>query len=83
MAQPGVRASKPTLSQAVVEAVADREGVDPTALEPSLYDVINPEALNHLFTTTHSTDTRDGAVTFQYCGYSVTVDSEATVSMDE
>ncbi|OIB56551.1 HalOD1 output domain-containing protein [Natrialba sp. SSL1] len=45
-------------SQAIIEAVAAREGVDPTEIEPPayepLYSVINPEALDSLFRdTTH------------------------------
>ncbi|ELY86610.1 hypothetical protein C483_19410 [Natrialba hulunbeirensis JCM 10989] len=40
-------------SQAIIEAVAAREGVDPTEIEPPayepLYSVINPEALDSLF----------------------------------
>ncbi|ADD03607.1 uncharacterized protein Nmag_0007 [Natrialba magadii ATCC 43099] len=47
-------------SQAIIEAVADREGVDPTEIEPPAYDplytVINPEALDSLFRdVTHGT----------------------------
>ncbi|ELY97039.1 hypothetical protein C482_14109 [Natrialba chahannaoensis JCM 10990] len=40
-------------SQAIIEAVAAREGVDPTDIEPPayepLYSVVNPEALDSLF----------------------------------
>jgi hypothetical protein len=62
-------------SRAVVETVADAEGVDPVDLEPPLYEVIDAEALDRLF--------RGGAgeVTFEYAGYEVTVDSEARVAL--
>lgn len=32
----------------VVEAIAAAEGVDPAALEPPLYDVVDPDALDTL-----------------------------------
>ena len=37
-----------TVSETVVEAVADAKGVDPLALDP-LYDSIDPDALDRLF----------------------------------
>lgn len=38
-----------TLSTVVVTAIARHEGVDPTRLDPPLYEVIDPDALDALF----------------------------------
>lgn len=67
--------SSQSLSAAVATAVADREGVDPTELEPPLFDVVDVDALDSVF---HA-DT--GTVSFEYAGYQVTVDNEATVEL--
>lgn len=66
----------------VVSAVAEVEGTDPVELPP-LYDAINPEALNALFTSrAKSTVER---ITFQYAGYSIVVrgDGEVRVQADQ
>jgi hypothetical protein len=64
-----------TVSEAVLTAVAEREGVAEHELRPPLYDVINPEALDALFREA------TGSVTFEYLGYRVTVDSDCTVTL--
>lgn len=64
------------LSEAVLAAVAEREGVAEDELEPPLFDAINPESLDTLFRES------EGAVTFEYAGYDVTVDSEGRVGLD-
>ncbi|WP_458188208.1 HalOD1 output domain-containing protein [Haladaptatus sp. NG-WS-4] len=53
---------------------------DAGALEP-LYDWINPDALDALFRTTGKRTPGTGTVTFAYCGYEVTVEKTATVSV--
>ena len=71
-------------SEAVVEAVADQEGVDSTALESQLYDTIDPDALDTLLTSSRRGATsEERAVTFQYCGYRVVVDGAANVTLVE
>ncbi|MFC3958261.1 HalOD1 output domain-containing protein [Halovivax cerinus] len=69
-------------SIAIVTAVAEHEGVDPTALRPpeydSLYRVCDPDALDALFA---SDSTTKGSVCFRFCGYEVEVTSEGTVSV--
>lgn len=70
-----------SLSEAVVEAVADAEGVEPTELQP-LYDVIDPDALDSLFRPQF--DGRHpsrGEITFRYHGYVVHVDDAGRVSL--
>ncbi|MFC7230203.1 HalOD1 output domain-containing protein [Saliphagus sp. GCM10025308] len=67
---------------AVVELVADREGTDPMELQPPLYDVIDPEALNALFAPTSRGRPREsGQVSFEYLGYDVTVRGNGDVSV--
>lgn len=52
LAQHGMSYSKSKPSCAVVEAVADREDVDPGTLKPPLYTVIDTEALDAIFAST-------------------------------
>ena len=78
-----VQASNYSPTFAIVEAVANREGVDATELPP-LGSVIDPDALNSLFAYSadefpHST----GYVRFQYCGYRIVVHSDGEVVVEE
>lgn len=70
-------------SVAVVEAVANAEGVDPTALSPPLYHVIPTDALNELIATTVTTDRPTIRVTFAYHGYEITVRNDSHVTLTE
>lgn len=68
-------------SLAVVKAVATLTDQDPTDLVP-LYDVVDPKALDALFQRTRSGDHRvDGAVSFRYQGYDVTVKSYGIITI--
>lgn len=71
-----------SVSQSVVEAVADAEGVAPEDLEPPLYEVIDPEALERVFAPTASGARRDGRIEFVYNGYDVTVRGDGRVSVE-
>lgn len=68
-----------SLSEAVVLALEDVPGID--AFQSPLYDYIDPDALNELFTADHSSN--DGRVSFQYDGWQVTVSNSGQVSIDE
>ncbi|GAB3664149.1 HalOD1 output domain-containing protein [Halopiger thermotolerans] len=75
-----------SLSFAIISAVAEREGVDPTDIEPpeyeALYDAINPEALDSLFAPrTDGTARTAGRVEFSYCDYHVVVTSDGDVDV--
>lgn len=69
-----------TVTEAVVRAVCAETGSDPTRLDP-LYSVIDPEALNALFSD------RDGggsqrahaSVAFDYCGRQIVISASGTV----
>ncbi|GAA0196599.1 HalOD1 output domain-containing protein [Haladaptatus pallidirubidus] len=51
-----------------------------TDCEP-LYNTIDPDALNAVFNSTSSPTERRGKVTFDYCGYHVTVLSDRTIEL--
>lgn len=76
-----------TPSRAVVEAVADAEGVPPEDVRPpqyeSLHSIIDPEALDALFATrADGTPRTGGNVSFTFCNYHVTVDGTGSVSLE-
>lgn len=63
-------------SLAVVEAVAERKGVDPVQVGPLAYE-IDPDALDTLV------DSMDaGTITFPFEGFDVEVDADGEVSLD-
>lgn len=71
-----------SLSRAVIEAVADREGVDPSELSTPLFDAIDPDSLDSLFTPTDNGHPRPtGRISFFYAGYEVTADSTGEVEL--
>jgi hypothetical protein len=73
-----------SISRAVVEAVADAEGISPLDVEPPLFEAIDPDALDGLFTESSlPMGATDGVVEFQYAGYVVTVRADGTVSLHE
>jgi hypothetical protein len=74
-------------SLAVVEAVAEAEGVHPKDLCPpeyeSLYAVIDPDALDKLFALgADGTPRSSGSVSFPFCGYHVVVDHRGAVTLE-
>lgn len=64
-----------SLSQAIIEAVAEEEAVDPLKLDP-LYDVIDPDALDDLFQSESIC-----RVLFEYNGYEVEVTAGGNVTL--
>ena len=74
---PPTQRTKP-VSITVIEAIAAELDTDPLDLTPPLFDVINPESLDHLF--------RDDVVctvSFEYEGHTVLVHHDGTVEVDE
>lgn len=63
-------------SQAIIAAIASEEGIDVTDVEPPEYDplftVVNPEALDDLFTTTGG-GASNVVVHLEYEGYEIAV----------
>lgn len=62
-------------SQAVIQAVADAEGVDPVDLPP-VFESIDPDALDQVVSRI------EGHVRFDYCGYTVTVDQHGVTDLE-
>jgi hypothetical protein len=62
-------------SEAVLYKIAEQEDVQPEDLNPPLFEVVDPDALDELFRE----DT--GSVSFEYHGYLVTVDHSGKVSL--
>ncbi len=70
------------ISETVVEAVADAEGVPPLDLRPPLYRAVDLDALDKLFPPPSlERGQPDGQVTFEYRSYEVTVRADGTVSV--
>jgi len=61
-----------SLCEKIVSAVARAEGVDPLAVSPQLYDVVDPDSLERLFE--HSPADTDVTVSFTYGDWNVQVD---------
>lgn len=81
----GARSGQETesLTAEVLAAVADREGVDPIDLEPPLHDVVDPDALEALFSDSIDGTAREGvSAEFVYRGHRVLVDG-GTVHVTE
>lgn len=64
----------------VVTRVAERKGVDPSALEPRLFEAVDPEALTTL--VEGASDDSPLSLAFAYAGYQVTVDAGDDVTVD-
>lgn len=77
---------KPTnesFTETIVRTVADREGVEPTEIPP-LHDVVDPDALNAVFSPTRrGTPRNSGRVEFTYCGHEVVVRSDGRVHVGD
>ncbi|ELZ08928.1 hypothetical protein C479_12409 [Halovivax asiaticus JCM 14624] len=51
-------------------------------LDPPLYDVIDPEALDAVFEPVAGTNRPNGKIQFEYAGYTVTVSADYSVTVD-
>lgn len=68
----------------VVEAVAERESVDPVELTPPLYTAIEVDALDSLIA--HAISRPDGTgirIEFSYRGYDIAVEDDRTIEIHE
>lgn len=81
---PDRSADSRSVSTKVIETVASRNDVDPIDLEPPLYETIDLDALDALVTPSGTESTRSGChIWFTYCGYTVTVDRDGAVTVNE
>lgn len=67
-------------SERVIDAVADATDSEPTDLDP-LYHVIDPDALDRLFSTTGRTGRTEGSVKFEFGGCRVMVRGNGAVEV--
>ncbi|MEM4781832.1 MAG: HalOD1 output domain-containing protein [Halalkalicoccus sp.] len=73
--------SASSVSESIVVAVADEEGVSPME-GPPLYSAIDPDALDTFVDSLDGTrDEPRGTVTFAYGGYEVTVTGAGDISI--
>ncbi|MFB6074119.1 MAG: HalOD1 output domain-containing protein [Haloarculaceae archaeon] len=69
-----------TVIVAIAEAIAAREGVDPTELSPPLYRAIDTSALESLFDSDRAAG--DLTLSFTYANYRITVEPGPAVAVD-
>lgn len=80
----GAHTSSDRLSTAVIDAVAQAADVEPAELGTSLYDHVDPDALDNIFSDRHNGMPRgSGHVTFGLLDYEVTVYSDGHVVVRE
>ncbi|MFB6309338.1 MAG: HalOD1 output domain-containing protein [Haloarculaceae archaeon] len=70
------------ISRKVVEAVARKEGVSPVEVNPPLYEVVDPDALDQFFEDSAIAGRMEGTVAFTYDGYEVSVHGDDDISVD-
>lgn len=70
------------VTEAVVDAVADAEGISPLELDPPLYAAIDPDALAQFVARIDGPTASEVEVSFVYAGYAVTVTGDGDVSVD-
>ncbi|ELZ22314.1 hypothetical protein C475_17418 [Halosimplex carlsbadense 2-9-1] len=66
------------LSIAVIEAIAEAKAVEPTEMDATLYDAVDPDALDRLFTDREG-EALAGRVVFELGAHEVTVQSNGDV----
>lgn len=68
-----------SVSEKVIDAVAEAEGIDPIEVTPPLYEVVDPEALDQIFDPTAGSGPLNGNVSFSYSGHDITVGENGEV----
>lgn len=74
---------KQTVTERVLSAVARSQGVEPHELEPSLYDVINPDALRRLYEDSNQAKEAGLSLQFTYNRHVVEINSAGDVTVSE
>lgn len=75
-------ATESPLSLRIVERLATETGISPMELTP-LYESINPDALDTLFTTGGRPEQEASHVQFFHEGYSITVTADEEITITE
>ncbi|WP_415381223.1 HalOD1 output domain-containing protein [Halosimplex sp. TS25] len=71
------RSPETDLSVAVIESLAEAKGVAPIDIEQPLYDVVDPDALDRLFTDGEGSVA--GRVVFDFDAHEITVHSDGDI----
>lgn len=71
------------MSEAIIRAVADAEGVDPSELDTPLFEVVDPDALDTLFRFPADRSRSTGCISFEYYGYGVNVHADGQLILTE
>jgi phage head maturation protease len=71
------KAASQEVSHRIIEALASVVDSDPLTMSPTLYEVVDPDALDRLLDTDQHVE-----VTFEYDGHVVVADSSGRVSVD-
>lgn len=72
----------PSVSEVIVTAVADADGVSPLNVDPPLARVIDPDALQALVDSLADNPYgQTGTIDFSYNSYDVTVSADGSVSL--
>ena len=79
---PQIERDEESLSMSIIENVAGHKGTEALMLDPPLYEVLDPDALDALFRGQDGTR-RKGKFTFEYCGCMVTVASDGHVLVED
>ena len=79
---PGDETNERSLSFTVIENVAGHKGTEALMLDPPLYEVLDPDALNALFAG-RGEALSGGELSFDYCGCTVTVSSDGHVLVED
>lgn len=76
---PSLPHNSKSLSERILDAVANEEGCSPLEFDTSLFTVIDPDALDTLFEGNRP----PGTVEFEYMGYDVVVNSANEITVTD
>ena len=69
------------VSETVVDAVAQLDGIDPLDLPSSLYEAVDPDALDELFGNGTKQGAPESEIRFQFAGHLVVVTGDGRVQV--
>lgn len=79
-----LRPTEDRLVVKVIEAVAEERGIDPVDMDEKLNEVLDPEAMEHLFRDRPNGSPRaGGTLIFDLAGYQVRIDGDLSVDVNE
>lgn len=67
------------ITQVVFDTLDQVPGFDPDDVDQTLYEAVDPDALEAVFSATRSSDRSVGRITFPFAGYELTVTADGEV----